>query len=148
MDPDGSAVRRLTTEEVDTDAAWSRTVPGSPSSGGFWHEDAGIYVVDADGSEPQRITDPGSLVDGSDIGPAWSPDGTRIAFAREGREEGAETGNADIYTVSPDATDLVRLTDGPVMEYEPAGRPTGRGSRSSAASWPPEGSRPRRSACM
>jgi sugar lactone lactonase YvrE len=123
--PDGTGVRRLTTRAVDTDPAWSPDGSKIAFVRGFWDRNAGIYVMDADASDPRRITDGDSLIDGSDVGPAWSPDGTKIAFSREGREAGAETGNADIYAVSPDGTGLVRLTDDPVMEYEPAWSPDG-----------------------
>ena len=125
MNPDGTGVSRLTTAEVDTDAAWSPQGSRIAFVRGFSDRNAGIWVVNADGSAPRRITDGGTLVDGSDIAPAWSPDGSRIAFAREGREEGAETGSAEIYAVNSDGTDLVRLTDGPVMEYEPTWSPDG-----------------------
>lgn len=37
-------------------------------------------------------------------GPAWSPDGTRIAFYSN------QDSNFEIYTIRPDATDLQRLT--------------------------------------
>ena len=81
--------------------------------------------MDADGSNLRRITDGGSGVDGTDLDPAWSLNGTRIAFAREGRQPGAEIGNTDIYAVSPNGTGLARLTNGPAMEYEPAWSPDG-----------------------
>jgi Tol biopolymer transport system component len=125
MNPDGTGIRRLSSEAVDTDPAWSPDGRRIAFVGGLSNAQAGIYLMNADGAAVQRITDGGSLVDGSDLGPAWSPDGSKIAFAREGREEGAETGNADIYTVSPDGTDLVRLTHAPVMEYQPAWSPDG-----------------------
>ncbi|MGH2673917.1 MAG: hypothetical protein ACRDKA_06100 [Actinomycetota bacterium] len=125
MNPDGSGVRPLTTKAVDTDVAWSPDGSRIAFVRGFADEDAGIYVIRADGADVRRVTDGGSLVDGSDVGPAWSPDGTRIAFAREGRQEGAETGNADIYVVDADGSNLVRPTEGPVMEYEPAWSPDG-----------------------
>jgi Tol biopolymer transport system component len=38
---------------------------------------AEIYVANADGSQPRRLT----TSPGADYNPAWSPDGTRIAFA-------------------------------------------------------------------
>jgi Tol biopolymer transport system component len=125
MNPDGTGVRRLSSEAVDTDPAWSPDGSRIAFVRGFSDEDAGIYVMGADGTGAQRLTDAGSLIDASDDGPSWSPDGTRIAFARAGREEGAQTGNADIYVVEADGTDLVRLTDGPVMEYEPSWSPDG-----------------------
>lgn len=123
MNPDGAEFARVTSEAADTHPAWSPDGSRIAFVRGFWDKDAGIYVMHADGSEMQRITDGGSDVAGSDLEPAWSPAGTRIAFAREGRPAGAEVGNTDIYVVHADGTDLVRLTDGPVMEYSPTWSP-------------------------
>jgi Tol biopolymer transport system component len=116
VNPDGTQVRRLTSEKVDTSPAWSPDGSKIAFVRGFWDPDAGIYVMHADGSDLHRITDGGWGDDQPEIGPAWSPDGTRIAFAEEGR-------NTDIYTISPDGTGLARLTDAPVMEYQPAWSP-------------------------
>lgn len=44
------------------------------SNGG--EEDVEVYVVDADGSNVARLTES----EGFDGFPAWSPDGTKIAF--------------------------------------------------------------------
>ena len=53
--------------------------------------------------------------------PAWSPDGTRIAFA-SGR---ADTGTA-IYTMAPDGSGLAKLTGGTAFNTAPAWSPDGR----------------------
>ena len=60
-----------------------------------------ISIVAADGSGFRRITAP----DGS-WGPAWSPDGSRIAFIRK----------RHVYTMTPDGGD-VRRVDGAEAEY-------------------------------
>jgi Tol biopolymer transport system component len=49
--------------------------------------------------------------------PAWSPDGTRIAFL-SGRD-----GNADIYTMMADGSSPTRITNTPMYEQEPAWSP-------------------------
>ena len=76
--PDGTNRRRLAGDipSWDVSAAWS---PDSQriafvSSRGIWGNE--IYVMDADGTNQQRLTRDGL----DDRGPAWSPDGGKIAF--------------------------------------------------------------------
>lgn len=64
-----------------------------------------LHVVGADGS--------GLSLLGSGIEPAFSPDGTRIAFAHDG----------DVWTMRPDGTERVNVTRSPVLESEPAWQP-------------------------
>ena len=47
-------------------------------SGLYDFEDDGIWIADADGSNPVQITD--SYY--SDVAPSWSPDGTKLTFRR------------------------------------------------------------------
>lgn len=56
----------------------------------------------------------------SDNTPAWSPDGTEIAF---GSDRG---GNVDIWVMSATGQDLTRLTVDPATDYAPAWSPDGR----------------------
>ena len=77
-----------------------------------------IYIVRADGSDPQAI-----LVGESGSGalhPAWSPDGKWIAIARE-------VGNyeTDLYLIRPDGTGLHKLLERPGMETGPSWSPDG-----------------------
>jgi Tol biopolymer transport system component len=52
----------------------------------------------------------------ADSNPAWSPDGSRLAFtsARDG------TGNPEIYTMNADGSDARRLTTSAGADYQPA----------------------------
>src|SRR5688572_25143081 len=59
-------------------------------------------------------------VDWKDGSPAWSPDGKRIAFYSE------RDGNAEIYAMNADGTDLNRLTRTRADEGYPAWSPDGR----------------------
>jgi Tol biopolymer transport system component len=59
-----------------------------------------IYVMNADGSEPAKLTDDR----GGSFAPKWSPDATRIAFISH------RDGNYEIYTVNADGTGETRLT--------------------------------------
>jgi Tol biopolymer transport system component len=73
-----------------------------------------IYMVDADGSNERRLT-----ADHASQDPAWSPDGTKIAFSSN------RNGNSEIYTMNPDGTGIVRLTDDPGADTNPAWQPLG-----------------------
>jgi hypothetical protein len=70
--------------------------------------ETGLYVVNADGSKPQRLTSnparPGVLTPDTD--PAWSPDGSKIAFTRV-----TATSN-EIDVMDADGSNLTRLTGG------------------------------------
>jgi Tol biopolymer transport system component len=74
-----------------------------------------IYVVDADGQNPRRLTNHPA----DDIWPAFSPDGRRIAFAS------SRDGNFEIYTMNADGSDLGRLTTDPALDNQPAWSPDG-----------------------
>jgi TolB protein len=75
----------------------------------------GIYVVNADGTMPRRVTPE----DMEARLPNWSPDGKKIVF-QSNRE-----GSWDLYVVDVDGTNLVRLTHGPAAESSPAFSPDG-----------------------
>jgi Tol biopolymer transport system component len=57
--------------------------------------------MNADGSGVERLTD----LPWDEESPAWSPDGTRIAFIRVARDELLR----DIYVMNADGTDVTRL---------------------------------------
>ena len=69
----------------------------SSDCGRLW----GIYVAQADGTLPRRVTPP----DMEARMPNWSPDGARLVF------QSNPAGNWDIYTVNADGTGLTRMTD-------------------------------------
>ena len=69
-----------------------------------------IYAMAANGTNPTRLTtDPGT-----DLSPAWSPDGQKLAFASD------RDGDMEIYVMNADGSSLTRLTtnsdsdDGPI----------------------------------
>jgi TolB protein len=75
-----------------------------------------IWVMNADGKNPTRLTSDPS----ADNGPSWSPDGKRLAFA------GGRSGNFDIYSMNADGSDVRRLTTDPKLDYWPAWSPDGK----------------------
>jgi Tol biopolymer transport system component len=70
-----------------------------------------LWVANPDGS--------GSVHLGRGFYPRWSRDGRRLAFVS------FATGNADIWTVNLDGSDLTQLTSDPSHEIDPAWSPDG-----------------------
>jgi TolB protein len=65
------------------------------------HARHGLYVINADGSGERKISSRNAYY------PAWSPDGTRIAFASNRHQ-----GIFNIFTVTPRGAGLRRITHG------------------------------------
>jgi Tol biopolymer transport system component len=76
-----------------------------------------IFVMKPNGSQVHNLTNnPMS----SDIFPAWSPDGTKIAFSS------SRDGDSDIYVMDADGKNLIRLTRDPEYDSIPNWSPDGR----------------------
>ena len=71
-----------------------------------------IYVMNSDGSNPQRLTNSG----GTDRSPSWSSDGSRIVFTSQ------RDGNEEIYLMNSDGTNVIRLTNNSVADSTPSWR--------------------------
>lgn len=110
MNVDSSDLTRVTQQVgIDSMATWS------PQGGRIAYACIdGLYVVNADGSgQPELLWR--SAGRGTVLGPAWSPDGSRIAFS-----EGI------IYILDVKTRQAVQLTDGSVSSDDPTWSPDGR----------------------
>jgi TolB protein len=69
--------------------------------------------MNADGSGLQRLTNHAA----ADTQPAWSPDGSTIAFNSD------RDGNSEIYLMNADGSAQTRITDNPSEDSDPAWQP-------------------------
>jgi Tol biopolymer transport system component len=107
---DAAPIKRLALSNHDL--AWA------PDGASIAYTDRGdLFVMRADGSHVRQVTptDRTKL----DVHPTWSPDGTRIAFARFTFSKplstdpfvGQEPSGSGIYVVRADGSELTRLTE-------------------------------------
>jgi TolB protein len=75
-----------------------------------------VFVVNPDGTGRTRLT----FHAADDTYPAWSPDGTKIAFT-----SARDDPFGDIYVMNADGSGVVRLTNNDFREWEPAWSPDG-----------------------
>jgi TolB protein len=113
INTDGSGLRQLTRGEY---GAWS------PVNDEIVHRacvggSCGLYAINAnseDANAKRRLTE-----GASDGQPAWSPDGSRIAYISQ------EEGNFEIYIINADGTGKIRLTNEPASDGLPVWSPDG-----------------------
>jgi Tol biopolymer transport system component len=85
--------------------------------------DLEIFAVNSDGTDLTNLT----KSPGADDTPAWSPDGSKIAFGSY------RDGNWEIYVMNPDGSGPTRLTTDPTDDEQPVWSPDG--SRIAFVSW-------------
>ena len=80
--------------------------------------DAEIFTMSATGENPVNLTHNEGI---ADLQPAWSPDGSRIAFVRRR----PETARPDLFVMTAAGRGRTRLTRTPASERDPSWSPDG-----------------------
>ena len=77
--------------------------------------------MDADGSNPQMLTNPSSTEGCGchDQTPAFSANGSKITFSREDWTNPDIAHKEDVYIMNADGTGITKLTDGVGINFEP-----------------------------
>jgi Tol biopolymer transport system component len=102
LSPDGKRIAVELANLYEFESGWRTTR----------HFDRALAVTDLLGT--------GLTVLGQGTDPAWSPDGTRLAFAR------VTGGTAHVFVANADGTNAQQITEGPADDVEPAWSPDGR----------------------
>lgn len=88
---------------------------------GWIDSDSEIYSISADGSDLVQLTDN----DVEDLEGNRSPEGERIVFVSDRGSPSEREGdsNFDLYTMTADGGEVVRLTDHPAHDFAPSWSP-------------------------
>ena len=127
VSPDGTGMKQLTSNSSSGNPSFSPNGEKIAYAASYGAGTRGIYVMNRSGTAKKALTDNNNL---PEYGPAWSPDGTKIAFIRQERvstPEGQSDVQVDVWVMNADGSEQKKLTD----DFNNEGAPT----------WSPEGTK-------
>ena len=123
--PNGAGLICLTnTDDISRDGNLVWSPDGKQIAFSAYHNGSvEIFVLDVEnaiqgGASIQQLTDSRTFI--RNLVTSWSRDGSRLAFSSD------RDGNTEIYLMKPDGSDVVRLTNNPASDKEPAWSPDGK----------------------
>ena len=114
-----SQTSRITTATSETTSYATSPLGGRIVFSNFQDHIGEIYVINTDGSGLTQLTHNTYW----DDYPAWSPDGTKIVFAREFGTANGVVQNWEILVMNADGTGEIQLTNNNVDDWDPAWSP-------------------------
>jgi Tol biopolymer transport system component len=112
LEPDGSSTLLVESTFSDFHPQYSPDGQRIAFSSNRTGDTMEIWLAEADGSSPTRLTRGPGRWQGS---PRWSPDGRSIAFDSQ-----AESGHADIWSIGVDGSGLRQVTRDPSDDIQPS----------------------------
>jgi TolB protein len=109
MDPDGTNQVEVTTgPDIDTQPTWAPSGTALAFRRSFVDGSSDIVVRQLSSRAETRLPRVGTELD-----PAWSYNGTRIAFSSD------QDGDFDLYSMAPDGSQFSQITDNIAWELRP-----------------------------
>jgi len=121
-DYDGANQRRLTTQQnLNISPVWSADSRSIAYTSWRRNNEMQIFISHIFKGVLEEPTSPGKgrAAGGQNWLPAWSPDGTRIAFTSN------RDGNPELYVMNPDGSGVRRITRHPAADTTPTWSPAG-----------------------
>ena len=92
-------------------------VAALPGRIAFSDETNDVWIANADGTDPHRVTRSPEM----EFDPSWAPDGRRLAY----RHQSGDDDSTEIYVVDADGSDARNLTRNDVADWGPDWSPNG-----------------------
>jgi TolB protein len=127
VSPDGTGMKQLTSASGASNPTFSPNGEKIAYAANSGADPRSIYVMTSTGDAKKALTDNNNL---PEYGPAWSPDGKKIAFIRQERvstPEGQSDWQVDVWVMNADGSEQKKLTD----DFNDEGAPT----------WSPDGTK-------
>lgn len=117
-----TGVRHQLTDAMDRDGTPAWSPDGTQIAfQSFRDGHSQVYVMERDGTNQRNLSRSLS----HDEHPFWTADGQRLVFASNRPEADGEEGNIDLYSMSAEGGDVLRITSTPEVETYPTLSPDG-----------------------
>lgn len=122
IEPDGSGQVQLTSGP-EGGLEWDYPAWSADGSKIAFVQGAGLFIMNADGSDQALVQGPINDSNYHFFGPSWSPDGTQLVFVAGFTS--TQHGSYKLYVVNVDGSGLTKITRGDHQDWWPSWSPDG-----------------------